>query len=92
MYESYITVVDLLASISKILEGDLLSILKASTYFSLMADESTDVSLQEEVSVCAQWLHNKKKQWSTFLGSCQQKRLQLKLLLVIYALSSSPRM
>ena len=52
--------IDLLASVSKILEGDLLSSLKASTYFSLMADESTDISSQEEVSVCARWLHNKK--------------------------------
>ena len=59
-YESYATVVDLLASISKILESNLLSSFKGSTYFSLMADESTDISSKEELSVCARWLDNKK--------------------------------
>ena len=29
-------------------------------YFSLMADESTDISSKEELSICARWLDNKK--------------------------------
>ena len=59
-YESYATVVDLLASISKVLESNLLSSFEASMYFSLMADESTDISSKEELSICARWLDNKK--------------------------------
>ena len=57
--ESYATVVDLLASISSVLESDTLSSFKASTNFSLMADESTDISSKEDLSVCARWLCNK---------------------------------
>ena len=53
-YESYATVVDLLASISsKVLESNLLSSFEASMYFSLMADESIDISSKEELSICA---------------------------------------
>ena len=52
-YESYATVLDLLSSISKVLERALLS--SSSVYFSLMADESTDVSSKEELSICARW-------------------------------------
>ena len=66
-HESYATVIDLLSSISKIIERDLLSSFNASAYFSLMADESTDVSSKEELSICARW------EWDTkpvehFLG------------------------
>ena len=49
-YESYATVSELLASISNILENSLLSSLKASRYFSLMADEGTDVASKEELN------------------------------------------
>ena len=59
-YESYATVVDILSSISKIIERDLLSSFKSSTYFSLMADESTDVSSKEELSICARWEQDNK--------------------------------
>ena len=59
-YESYATVVELLTSISKTLETTLLSSLKASPYYSLMADESTDVASQEDLSVCARWLQQNK--------------------------------
>ena len=54
-YESYATVVDLLSSISKVMERDLLSSFNSSAYFSLMADESTDVSSKEELSICVRW-------------------------------------
>ena len=55
---SYATIVELFASISKTLESNLLSSFKASPYYSLMADESTDVASQEELSVCARWLQH----------------------------------
>ena len=71
-YESYATVVDLVESIGKILESNLMSSFKASPYFSLMADESTDISSKEELSVCARWLH-KRKQEEHFLRIVQAK-------------------
>ena len=72
-YESYSTIVELLTSISKTLESNLLSSLKASPYYSLMADESTDAASQEELSVCARWLeHNKPVEH--FLGIIQAKQ------------------
>ena len=71
-YESYPTVAELLASISNILENSLLSSLKASPYFSLMADEGTDVASKEELSVCARWLQDGKPV-EHFLGIVQAK-------------------
>ena len=71
-YESYATVSELLASISNILENSLLSSLKASPYFSLMADEGTDVASKEELSVCARWLQDSKPV-EHFLGIVQAK-------------------
>ena len=59
-YESYTTIVELLESVSKVLENKLLSSLQASPFYSLMADESTDVASQEELSVCARWLEQNK--------------------------------
>ena len=59
-YQSYARVAELLASISNILENSLLCSLKASPYFSLLADESTDVASKEELSVCAHWLQDSK--------------------------------
>lgn len=46
---NHATVVDLLSSISKVIERGLLN---SSAYFS---DESTDVSSKEELSICARW-------------------------------------
>ena len=75
-YESYTTVVELLASISKMLEDDLLNSLKASPYYSLMADESTDVSSLEELSVCARWLDlTENKPVEHFLGIVHAKEI-----------------
>ena len=71
-YESYATVAELLASISNILENSLLRSLKASLYFSLMEDESTDVASKEELSVCACWLQDSKPV-EHFLGIVQAK-------------------
>ena len=52
-YESYSTIVELLACISTVLECKLLDSLKESLYFPLLADECTNVSSKEELSVCA---------------------------------------
>jgi hypothetical protein len=60
MYELYTTVTDLLSSIIKVIERDLLSSFNSSTYFSLMADESTYVSSKEELSICARWERDSK--------------------------------
>ncbi len=49
-YESYATVAELIPSISKTLENNLLCSLKASAYYSIMADESTDVASQKKLS------------------------------------------
>ncbi len=59
-YESYTTVVELLASISEVLKKNILSCLHTSEYYSLIADESTDSASKEELSVCARWLHDGK--------------------------------
>ena len=84
MYESYATVVDL-ASISKVLESNILSSFQASTYFSLMADQSTDISSKEELYVHDGYIIA--NQWSIFLALYQQRRQLLKLLLFICACS-----
>ena len=76
-YESYATVTDLLGSISAVLESNLLSSLSTSTYFSLMADESTDISSKEELSICARWLH-KKNPVEHFLGIMPAKETTAK--------------
>ena len=59
-YESYTTIVELLSSISNVLEKRIISSLSASPYYSLMADESTDVASQEKLSVCARWIEDNK--------------------------------
>ena len=56
-YESYSTIVELLTNISKTLQLNLLCSLKASPYYSLMADECTDAASQEELSVCVRRNH-----------------------------------
>ena len=71
-YESYSTIAELLASISKTLENSLLDSLKGSVYYSIMVDESTDVASKEELSVCARWLHHNKLV-EHFLGVIQAK-------------------
>ena len=55
-YLSKITTAELLESISHVLEQTLLEQLKSSTYFSIMADETTDIASMEELSICCRWL------------------------------------
>ncbi len=59
-YLSRATTAELLKSISHQFENDLLTRLKASPYYSIMADESTDTSSKEELSVCARWIEDGK--------------------------------
>ena len=65
-------IVELLTSISKTLEKSLLSSLKRSPFYSLMADESADVASQEKLSVCARWL-DQNKPVEHFLGIIHAK-------------------
>ena len=78
-YGSYVTIVELLSSISKTIEKKILTSLKASPYYSLMADESTDVSSQEELSVCARWIEEYKPV-EHFLGIVHVKETNAKAL------------
>ena len=47
--------------------------MKKSSYFSLLADECTDVSSKEELSVCARWLDDTDKPVERFLGIIHAK-------------------
>ena len=76
-YESYTTIVELLASISKTLKQKFLTSLQASQYYSLMADESTDIASQEELSVCARCLRDNKAV-EHFLGIIHAKETNAK--------------
>ena len=55
-YLSKMTTAELLRSISDHIEEKLLSRLKESPYFSILADESTDIASKEELSICGRWL------------------------------------
>ena len=57
-YLSKMTTAELLKSISYHIEDGVLASLKESEFYSIMADESTDVSSKEELSICARWLDN----------------------------------
>lgn len=59
-YVSKATTTELLSSISHCIEEALLARLKSSQFISIMADESTDVSSKEELSVCGRWLESGK--------------------------------
>ena len=59
-YMSNITVAEFLTSISFHIEQKLLDQLRNSKFLSIMADESTDVSSYEEMSICARWIQEGK--------------------------------
>ena len=75
--ESYVTVVDLLAYISTVLEKNLLTSFKSSPYSSLMAVKATDISSEDELSVCARWMENNKPV-EHFLGIVYAKEVTAK--------------
>jgi len=59
-YLSKLSIAELLKSISHVIEQGLLARLQASPYFSVMADESTDVASMKELCICARWLEGGK--------------------------------
>lgn len=59
-YLSTTSTAGFIKSISHLIENNLLARLKASPFYSIMADESTDVSSKEELSVCGRWIENGK--------------------------------
>ena len=63
-YLSKVTTAELLKSISDHIEETLLC---RSPYFSILADESTDIASKEELSICGRWLE-KGKPVEHFLG------------------------
>lgn len=79
-YESYTTVVELITSISRILENRLLQSLNDSPYYSLMADESKS-------SQCVHVGLRITNQWNIFLVSYQLRRPMHKPLPNIYVSS-----
>ena len=50
----------LIQAINTYLESKILDQVRKSHFFSIMADESCDVSTIEELSICARWLNNGK--------------------------------
>ena len=73
-YLSKATTAELLRNISHTIEQGLLTCLKASQFFSIMADESTDIATMEEISVCGRWLE-KGKAVEHFLGIVHAKEV-----------------
>ena len=58
MYLSKVTTAALLSSISHCIEASLLARLTSSEFISIMADESTDVSSKQELSICCRWIES----------------------------------
>ena len=57
-YTSKFSLVSLIEAIDKWIERKLEVSLKASPFFSIMADECEDVCTQEELSICCRWVVN----------------------------------
>ena len=66
-YMSKISTAEFLNSISHFIEQSILSRMKKSQFYSIMADESTDVSSKEELSICGRWVESGKAM-EHFLG------------------------
>ena len=66
-YLSKVTTAELLRSISDHIENKLICSLKESPFFSILADDSTDIASKEELSICGRWL-DKGKPVEHFLG------------------------
>ena len=66
-YMSKISTAEFLNSISHFIEQGILSRMKKNQFYSIMADESTDVSSKEEISICGRWVEEGKAM-EHFLG------------------------
>ena len=78
-YLSKATSADLIECIAHHIHNSLLGGLKASPFYSIMADESTDISSKEELSVCGRWIKNGKAV-EHFLGIVHAKEITAKAL------------
>ena len=78
-YLSKATSADLIECIGHHIDSSLLGGLKASPFYSIMADESTDISSKEELSVCGRWIENGKTV-EHFLGIVHAKEVTAKAL------------
>ena len=78
-YLSKATSADFIECIGHHIDSSLLGGLKASPFYSIMADESTDISLKEELSVCGRWIENGKAV-EHFLGIIRAKEVTAKAL------------
>ena len=67
-YLSKIDTAETLSTISCHVEEQLLSRLKKSKFYSIMADENIDISLKEEYSICGRWLESDGRVVEHFLG------------------------
>jgi len=57
-YTSHIAVVDFIEALGKSVEESLLKRLRQASYFSIMADQCTDVATIEEMSVYCRWVED----------------------------------
>ena len=71
------TSADLTECIGHHIDCSLLGGLKSSPFYSIMADESTDISSKEELSVCGRWIENGKTV-EHFLGIVHAKEVTAK--------------
>ncbi len=81
-YESYTTVVELLASISEVLKKNILSSLHTSEYYSLMADESRTLHQKKSYQSVLDGFMTVRL-WNTYLESFMLKKLQQNPFLII---------
>ena len=55
-YLSKVSVAELFGSISHVLDQGLLTEMNSSPFYSIMADECTDIASMVKLSVCGRWL------------------------------------
>lgn len=84
-YTSNMVLEQYVLAISKWIEDPLLNSLSASDMFTLMADESTDISTIEEMSICARWVTAAGNVEEHFLGlvslkSCNAETISTELI------------
>ena len=76
-YLSKVTTAELLRSISDHIDNKFICSLKESPFFSILADESTDIASKEELSICGRWL-DKGKPVEHFLGMVHVQHVDAK--------------
>ena len=59
-YLSKFSTAEFLKSISFHIEENILAHLKSSQFYSILADETTDISSKEELAICGRWLEDSK--------------------------------